>query len=203
MNVRLDEQQIREVLSRAEEIHLRAALASGGDPAIESVLAAAEEMGVPREAMRIALHERLGRPMKTPDVGDLVFARSADGNFYVANVLDAASSGIRVRFLSGAEHTLPESDLQECNFLPGAKVVVPWPVWGWYRADVVSYDAKKGKVLVSDGWNEKKFSLSEIRLDPPKSQSKNVRTKVYWALISLGAAMGGTLGALITWLLMR
>ena len=60
MQKHLTEEQIRDALSRAEELHLRSALASDNDPAIESVLNAAEEMGLPREAMLKALQERLG-----------------------------------------------------------------------------------------------------------------------------------------------
>lgn len=200
---RLTEEQIRDALSRAEELHLRQALTDGGDPAIESVLSAAEEIGLSREAMMQALRERLDRPMHTPAPGERVFARSADGNFYVADVVEAELGKVRVRFLSGGEDVLTEEALQPCNFVPGAKVVVPWPVWGWYKGDVVSYDAKKGKVLVSDGWNEKRFSISEVRLQPRKEKGSNSRARLYWILISIGAALGGPLGAVITWLLMR
>jgi hypothetical protein len=203
MQKHLTEEQIRDALSRAEELHLRSALASDNDPAIESVLNAAEEMGLPREAMLKALQERLGKPMATPKVGERVFAKSADGKYYVAEVLATEGEEFRIRFLSGADATVSMEDLMPCNFVPGFKVVVQWPVWGWYKGDVVAYDAKREKVTVSDGWNEKKFSLDEIRLDPPKDSNLNPRAKIYWTLISIGAAMGGTIGAVITWLLMR
>ena len=203
MQGRLTEDQVREALYRAEELHLRQALSDEDDPAIESVLNAAEEMGLPREAMLQALQERLGQPMPTPVSGERVFARSADGNYYVADVEVAEPGRIRVRYLSGGEATLTEDDIQPCNFVPGMILVVPWPVWGWYKADVVSFDAKKGKVLVSDGWSEKKFSISEVRLHETKRKRGGSRSRLYWTLISLGIALGGPIGALITWLLMR
>lgn len=203
MHGQLTEEQVRDALSRAEELHLRSALAEGHSPALESVLNAAEEMGISRDAMPQALQEKLGKPMETPEVGDMVFARSADNNYYVANVVAAEAGRVRVRFLSGGEDTLPEDALRPCNFVPGMKVFAQWPVWGWYKGDVISYDAKKGKLLVSDGWSEKKFSISEVRLEPVKQKSGSTRSKLYWTLITVGIALGGPLGALVTWLLMR
>jgi hypothetical protein len=200
---RLTEEQVREALSRAEELHLRTALAEGDDPAIESVLRAAEEMGIPRDAMRRALEEKLGKPMATPSVGALVFARSADDNYYAAEVLDAQPGNVRIRFLSGGEDTRSEDELRLCNFVPGMKLIVPWPMWGWYKGIVVSYDDKKKKVLVSDGWSEKKFSISQVRLEAAKSRKHGGRQRLYWILIGLGVGLGGPIGALITWLLMR
>jgi hypothetical protein len=200
---RLTEEQVREALSRAEELHLRAALEEGDNPAFESVLGAAEEMGIPRDAMLQALQEKLGKPMETPSVGQLVFARSADNNYYVAEVVEAQKGKVRVRFLSGGEDTLSEDALRPCKFVPGMKVTVQWPIWGWYKSDLVSYDEKKKKLLVSDGWQEKKFNISEVRLDAEKEKGHNARAKLYWTLITVGMALGGPIGALITWLLMR
>jgi hypothetical protein len=203
MRTELSEEQIRDALSRAEEIHLRSSLQNENDPAIESVLQAAAEMGLPRDAMLQALRERLDKPMATPEPGDMVFAKSVDKNFYVATVVDAVPGRVRVRFVSGGEETLSEVDLKPCNFMPGMKVVVQWPVWGWGKADVISYDAKKGRITASDGWSEKKVKLSEIRLEPAKVKKANTRARLYWMLIGFGVVLGGPLGALITWLLMR
>jgi hypothetical protein len=194
---------MREALSRAEELHLRSALAAGDSPAYESVLSAAEEMGIPREAMLQALQEKLGKPMDTPAAGQMVFARSADNNYYVAGVLEAASGRVKVRFLSGGENTLSEEHLRPCKFVPGMKVIVQWPLWGWYKGDVVSYDYKKKKIVVSDGWQEKKLPISAVRLEADKKQGSNPRAKLYWTLITVGMAIGGPIGAAVTWLLMR
>ena len=203
MQGRLTEEQVREALSRAEELHLRSALAEDDSPAFESVLSAAAEMGIPREAMLQALQEKFGKPMETPDVGEMVFAKSADNNFYVAEVVDSAPGAVKVKFLSGGVDTLSEEHLRPCKFVPGMKVTVQWPIWGWYKSDVLAYDDKKKKLTVSDGWNEKKFHVSEVRLEAEKKKGSNPRAKLYWTLITVGAALGGPLGAIITWLLVR
>ena len=194
---------MRDALSRAEELHLRSALEEGNSPAFESVLSAAEEMGIPRDVMLQALQEKLGKPMDTPAVGHMVFAKSADNNYYVAEVLEAEPRKVTVRFLSGGEDTLCEDCLRPCKFVPGMKVVVQWPMWGWYKGDVISYDDKKQKLVVSDGWHEKKFHISEVRLDAEKKKGTRPRSKLYWTLVTVGIALGGPIGAFITWLLMR
>lgn len=197
---RLTEQQIKEALSRAEEIHLRAAMADEHGPAIESVLAAAEEIGLPREAMRQALRERLGSPMN-PQVGDRVFARSVDGHFYVATVEGISPDGVDVKFLSGGASQLSLADLRPFTFAPGMKIYAHWPVWGWCKVDVVGFDSKRDRVVCSDGWSEKKMKLHEVRLG--KAKASDSRARLYWVLIGLGTLIGGPLGAAITYLLMR
>lgn len=167
------------------------------------MLSAAAEMGIPRQTMLQALQEKFGKPMETPVVGEMVFAKSADNNFYVAEVADSAEGAVRVKFLSGGEDTLREEHLRPCKFVPGMKVTVQWPIWGWYKSDVLAYDDKKKKLTVSDGWSEKQFHISEVRLDAEKQKGSNPRTKLYWTLLTVGIALGGPLGAFITWLVMR
>jgi len=203
LNTRLSEEQIRQVLSRAEEIHLREAMAECADGEVASILRAAEELGLPREAVRQAVHEQLGIPLVPPKAGEIAYAKSADGHFYVVDVLSCDERTAKVRFIKGGEHTVPITDLRPCSFLPGQKLVAKWPFWGWWPGDVVSYNAGKKRVKVTDGWTEKTFSLGDIRMQPPKAPRQNVHSRAYWFLFSLGALAGGGIGTLITWLLMR
>ncbi len=199
----LSEIEIREVLARAEEIHARGG-GSASSMDSEAVLRAAEEAGLPREAVEQALRERLDLLEAPPNSGDLVFAKSSDGRYYVAEVVDSTERSIRVRFLKGGEHARAGSDLRPCRFLPGGRITVPWPGWGWWGCTIVSYDATKRKVKVYDGWSaEKTFPISEVRLDPSRRRGAMSRAKAYLWLAGVSLLAGGALGGLATWLLMR
>lgn len=203
----LTEEQIRDVLARAEEIHLKSADPEMGSAEIEAVVSAAEEAGLSREAILQALRERVALPMDPPQSGERVFAKSSDGKFYVADVVSVQSDLLRVRFVRGGETSVRLADIQPCTFLPGSKVVCPWPNWGWWTCTVVSYNADKQKVKVTDGWgSHETFPISEVRLDPPKPQRPGgpmPRMKFFLVSLGAGLATGGVLGGLITWLMMR
>lgn len=194
------EQEIREVLARAEQIHQGRSAESES----EIVIRAAEEAGLPREAVEQAIRERFDIPAEIPKPGELVFARSSDGRYYVAEVLEA-EKGIRVRFSKGGEVNLTLQDLRPCNFLPGARVVCPWPDWGWWTCTVISYNVEKRKVKVTDGWGSyQTFSVGEIRLDPPqKKLSLFTRFKESIATWGLDYLFAALVGAGIMWLVLR
>lgn len=197
------EEEIRQVLARAEEIHQR-----GGHKPSESdseiVIRAAEEAGLPREAVEQAIRERFDIPAEIPKKGELVFAKSSDGRYYVAEVLES-ERGIRVRFSKGGEVSLTLEDLRPCTFLPGARIVCPWPDWGWWTCTVISYDAEKRKVKVTDGWGgNQTYSIADVRLDPPR-RSLSLLTRIresilVWGMDYLFAAL---IGAGIMWLILR
>src|SRR5687768_5183766 len=102
--MRLTDDELRDVLARAEEIQSASRRKDEMNTELEAVIGAAEEMGLARPAIELALRERLAFSVTPPTVGSLVFARSADGKFYVANVLSISADAIRVRFLQGSEH---------------------------------------------------------------------------------------------------
>lgn len=197
------EEEIREVLARAEEIHQR----RGNGPAeneSEIVIRAAEEAGLPREAVEQAIRERFDIPAEIPKPRELVFAKSSDGRYYVAEVLES-ERGIRVRFSKGGEVTLALQDLRPCTFLPGARIVCPWPDWGWWTCTVISYDAEKRKVKVTDGWgNYQTFAIADVRLDPPRrSLSTFNRFKNAVTAWGMGYLFAALVGAGIMWLVLR
>jgi hypothetical protein len=197
MRTRLTEDDVKGVLARAEEIHSRSV--EGHDS--ESILHAATEAGLPREAVEQALRERFDLFGEPPKVDDVVFARSSDDRHYVATVLGVTESGARVRFVKGGEATLPYSSLRPCPFLPGEELTVDWPWWGWWPVSVVSYDRDSQSVQVTDGWTEEWFSFDKIRLDPPKKHSA-ARRALFWTYAALGS-VGAVVGAVATWLVMR
>jgi hypothetical protein len=202
--VGLTSDELREVLARAEEIQRASGQSDEMSAELEAVIAAAEEVGLARPAVERALRERLDLPAPPPAVGSLAFASSADGKFYVAEVLSISSEGVRVRFLRGSEHLVAADQLRPCSLIPGERVVCNWPMWGTWTCTVVAYDAARRKVKLSDGWGyTRTFPLSEVWLAPRRKEvSRRGRARVYLTLIGAGAGLGALLGSIITALLM-
>lgn len=186
----LTEHEIKEVLSRAQQIHMGSLGATHPE-----LLKAAEEAGLPREAVEKALQERLDLLPADPEAGDLVFAKSADGCHYVAEIVETQGEAIRVRFVKGSETVLPRESLKPCSFLPGQELTADWPTWGWWRVKVVAYSEERREVQVTDGWTSQWFSIGSIRLDPPKSHAalKRAKARLYFFLITFGGIIGSGL----------
>jgi hypothetical protein len=202
--MRLADDDIRGVLARAVEIQSTGPVGDALQEELESVILAAEEVGLARSAVERALRERFRFPVRPPAVGDLTFAKSANDKFYVAEVLSAAPDGIRVRFLSGGEHTVTLDEIRPCSFLPGERVMCQWPWWGPWNCIVVSYDASQRRITASDGWGDTRvFSIDEVWLNAqPKSGRSPTRARVYAKLIGAGATAGAIIGSIITALIL-
>lgn len=202
MHAKLTEEEVREVLARAEAIHMESSATSDA----HSVIRAAEEAGLPREAIEQAIRERFEFVGALPKPGELAFAKSTDGKFYVSEVIESAPTSARVRFLKGGELSVRPEDLKPLSLLPGQRVVCPWPDWGWWTCTVVSYNADKKKVKVSDGWGSTEtFPISDVRLDPPRSRNASgpSRAKLTLYAYALGVLTGGVATGILTWLVMR
>lgn len=196
----LQQEQIREVLARAEEIQQQSHL-STSQTDVDQVVRAAEEAGLNREAVLQAIRERLSLVSEPPQAGERVFAKSADGNFYPCEVVSATSNTVRVRFAKGGEHTVSIAEARPCSFMPGQRIVVPWPGWGWWPVTVVSYDAKSDLVKVTDAWSEMEFRTTDVCLAAER-EPLALRTKLTTIALAAAAA-GGAVGALVTWLMTR
>ena len=203
--MRLTDDEMRDVFARAEEIQATSLPGAGVGRELEAVIQAGEEVGLTRSAIELALRERLDILAKPPGSGDLVFAKSADGKFYIARVLAVAADGIRVQFLRGGEQTMGLSDLRPCSFVPGSRVVCPWPWWGPWTCTVLSYDAHKQRIKVTDGWGETRvFPIADVWLDSARrSEQTSARTKLYITLLGSGVGIGALVGSLLTALLGR
>lgn len=200
--MRLTDEELQDVLSRAEEIQRTARHGPEWNSEVAAVISAAEEVGFSRRAVERALSERLN--LARPIVGNLTWARSADGKSYVAEVLSTSEDGAQVRFLGGGEHHLTLDQLRPCAFIPGERVVVDWPWWGQWTCSVVAYDSAKKRVKLNDGWGyTKTFPVSEIWLAPEKAKPSAARQRVYATLLGVGAGAGAIIGSIITALLLR
>ena len=195
----LENEELRAVYARASEIE-NSTPASAAD--IETVIQAGVEAGIARSAIERALRERLNLPMRPPAAGDLAFAKSADDKFYVAEVLSLAEDHVWVRFLRGGEHMVARAELRPCSFLPGERVVCPWPGWGPWTCTVVSYDAAQRRIKATDGWYTRSFSIQDVWIAPAKPASAR-KARVSAALIGVGVTVGAALGSIITALLLR
>ena len=198
----LTDDELRDVLARAQEIDGAARDGDEWKAELAAVIEAAEEVGLSRQAVERALAEGHYLPTAPPVVGSLTWARSADGKFYVADVLATSEVSTHVRFLRGSEQHLALRELRPCAFSPGELVVCDWPGWGAWTCRVVAYDSDKRKVELSDRWGSTStFPISDVWQAPPKSDSRVARRRTY-ALLAAGAAAGALIGSIITALLM-
>lgn len=202
----LSQEQVREVLQRAGEIDQMRLRGIEDLSDVDTVIAAAQEVGVSREAIVQAMQEQLDLLGEPPTAGDRVFAKSANGKFYPAEVTRVNEGTMVVRFLSGGETTLSSKDIRPFNVTPGSKLVCNWPDWGWWTCTVLAYDEAAGKVRISDNWgSEETVALTEVYLDSKQFEQRGASlwSRISWQAGLLFAAGGGILGSLATWLLTR
>jgi hypothetical protein len=193
----LQTEELRQILRRAEELDREAAL---GGQTQDALIAAAEEAGLTRESVVRALQERMvvRRPFH---VGEWVYARSTDRRFYPATVSEVLDWGYHVHFATGGELSVPAEGVRPVELLPGGKVEVPWPGWGWYNAAIVAYDPRTQMLTASDGMSQKQFAFAQTRLRPDlDDRQKQMRV---WLTHLLVGVAGTGLGMLIMRLLMR
>lgn len=202
--MRLTDDQLRDVLARAKEIQRESRYGDEISVDLETVIGAAEEMGLTRPVVERALRERLALSAP-PRVGELTFAQSEDGKFYVARVLSISTEGADVRFLSGSEHYAPLDQLRRCAFMPGERVTCNWPWWGPWTCTVVGYDAGRQLVTLSDGWGSTEtFPIADVWLAPARdARPGKARRRVYITLLGAGAGLGALIGSIVTALMMR
>jgi hypothetical protein len=199
----LTDDELRDVLARAEEIHRASGARADRTTEIASVIGAAEEIGLSRYAIERALAERLHVLTTPPAPGTLTWAQSSDGKFYVARVVSVSDQVARVRFLRGSEHRVGLEQLRACAFIPGERIACNWPMWGPWVCTLVAYHPDTQQVTLNDGWGmEETFAVSEVWLAPPKAETR-ARARVQATLLAAGAGVGALIGSIITALLLR
>lgn len=199
----LSDEEMRDVFARAEELDRAARRGDAWNAEVAGLIEAGQEVGLSRQAIERALAECVNLPGSPPAVGALTWARSADGRYYVAEVLSTSKESARVRFLRGSEHELGLEDLRPCVLIPGERVVCDWPMWGPWTCTVVAYNADKQRVKLSDGWGyTKSFAVGEVWL-APKTDPRSSRKRMYVTLLGAGAAAGALIGSILTALVLR
>jgi hypothetical protein len=212
----LTETELAETVQRAREIADHSRELASPEAEYDAYLHAAEEMGIPREAMLQAIRERRVIPGETLEVGQRVFAPSADGFWYVAELLSLTEHTAKVRFLEGGEHTCATSDVRPLSLIPGRKLQGDIKGWGWYGCLVVRHDPAKDRVeVIHDDWAPSKewLTMRKLRLtrdhvypNRPKEKSaaeftRGVLLRSVGVATAAGVLAGMVLHHLFPWLL--
>lgn len=200
---RLSNEDIKDILTRAEELQVENA--GNASLEIKSFIQSATEAGYDREAIEKAIQERLNPPSLDVKVGDVVFAASGDGHFYAANVRSFTDSQVDVEFLAGGKASIPRKSVYPLHLTPGTRVVCNWEGFGWWTCTVLNSDFEEMWVKVSDGMgSEETFPIESIRMVKPRpvGAAKAAADALCFKLI-MAASTGGIIGALITWMIMR
>jgi hypothetical protein len=193
----LEQTDLTEVLKRAQTLEVNKISVPEQPADLDALIRAADEVGISREAVIQDLRESLGHPLDGIAAGDRVFAKSADGAFYVATVSQMKEGAATVRFVNGGDHVLSLTDLQGFAILPGQKLEAKFPTWGWLSVEVEKYDTQTELVTVTDGLKSKTFPLTEVRLPVRKSQKERAITALLWRASLIAAGVGGAIGALL------
>jgi hypothetical protein len=209
----LSDVELHETLERAREIASQSSTGGVPDTSGEAFLKAAEEVGIPREAILQALRERQSALGLSFEVGQTIFAPSVDGFWYPAEIVSLGQHTAEVQFVQGDRHTCALADLRPLALIPGRKLEVDWPHWGWWRVTVESYDPEAGTLSVTDGWSKKRFPISKTRLpskiaSPAQKQERRLAAIAHPALVrcsllagGAGVAAGVLLDRVLPWLL--
>lgn len=206
MREQFRDEEIREVLTRADEIQQQENLDVEVGRHLQEVVAAAEESGLSRNAIMQAIRERQSVVGVPPKVGSLVFAPIQDDRLYVAEVAAIDGEIADIHMLGGSDLRVHISDLRPFQLLPGQKVRCNWPNWGWWTGIVIRFDRENRFVRVSDGWgSEHTFPISEVYVQTENLKAKSrseIRKRIAaWLITSFVA--GASVGTLISWLIMR
>ena len=201
--IRLTDEEIAEVVQRAHEIHALERRFEEQGSEIDQYVQVAEEMGVPREAMVQALGERFVFLEEHLEVGQLVFAKSGDGHSYVARVDGVFESRAQVRFLNGSDASVGLHELQRASFTPGSPVEYFSKEYGMnVRGRCVSYN-KDGHTLTVSTWGEEHtVPLEKVRLRGPRAPLP-FKENLIWILAGASLLVGGGVGALVMYFVMR
>jgi len=193
-----------ELLRRAQEIDEQTRLMLEPYPEYTELIHAAEEAGIARDATLQALRERMSLPVQAFEPGTKVFAKSADGHFYAATLERIQGRTAHIRFVNGSEHVADMTDLRMFSLTPGQRVQFHSPSYSmWVMAEIVRFNRDSGSVTVNAWYQEETVALEKIRLSKERPVL-NVRPELrVWLFHLSGIAVGGTIGAIATWFLMR
>ena len=198
----LSDEELRAVLERAEEIQRTSRHGDAWNAEVAAVISAGEGVGLSRESVRQAIAERIGVPLAPPASGAMVWARSADRQYYLAEVVGTTEAEVHVRFLRGGEHVLTLDGVRKASFLPGEKLMVDWPMWGPAECSVVAYDAPQQSLRLSDSWGyEKTFHIAEVWRVPARVVGEKKASNLW--IIAGSATVGALFGAIAMALLLR
>ena len=208
----LTQEEVSTTISRATEIASSTALSvayeTSSHGGLEAYVKAAEELGIPRDAMLQALRERHLLPNEDLKVGDRVFAKSADGAYYPAQItgLNGDSTSV-VRFNTGGEQRISSTDLRPLTMVPGMQLQFLNDDLGmWCTGKLLEFDSAKNIARLTYVGEHYEAPITRVRLSAGSSRLKKqtqpvsvrkllIRTAVTAA--SIGTGVGIILGYLL------
>lgn len=208
-HLHLTEEELSQTTQRAYEIASTDASATALEQKYAGYIKAAEELGIPRDAVLHALREQLRIHDLEVDLGQRLFAPSDDGHWYSATVTDVRGEQVSVKFDSGGMSVCERIQLRPFSLSPGQIVHACHKGDDtWWAARIRSYDPEKDKVELvyrMDGTVET-LPLKRVRLFAPKVST--ARRPYAWIQdpfmdLTLKLSAGGVLGYLAHVLLTR
>lgn len=198
----MNQETIRSILLRAEEIDRDSKLDPQTDPRYVGLVEAASEAGINKDSVIQALRERVSILEAEPEVGDLIFAMSVDGDYHLAKFLGESGEYTSVEFYGGGKADVLSSTIKPFQMIPGSEVHVKWDRRGWVAGKVLDKDPEKNWLYVEVDGNSRYIDYDEVRilkatpLAKPSSLSY-LRDRI---VLILGSA---AVGALLMWLAQR
>ena len=200
----VENQELGEVLRRAQEIQDQTQLMLEPRPDLRAYVDAAEEAGIERDATMQALRERLSFPAEMFKPGEWVFAKSADGFFYVALLMSLEGRKATVQFLTGSDHMCDGNDLRLFSLTPGQKIGYFDKGSGmWWEGRLESFNRLSKSVTVTQWGEQSTLPLEKIRLPKVVEDVPLTMRARMWAIGIACTLGGGVAGAILMKLLMR
>lgn len=172
------EEELTKTIRRAGQIAQQQESASSlqtTPESYEAYLRAAEEAGISREAMWLALSEQFMVPMDAMRVGELVFAPAADQSLYVATVKEVeGTTSLVVEFEAGGRQRVALADVRALALIPGREIEFAYDVVMaelpgiWRTGKVLAYDPAGRQATISLGAAAYEVPLSKLRLGRTK-----------------------------------
>lgn len=190
------------LLERAEELNEDMSTLLLHRPEYKNLVDAAQEAGMSREAVLMALRERLEETAREFKEGEFVFAESDDHHWYAAKYLGMEGSRCKLRYMTGGEALVEPTKLRAFGLNPGKKVQCYNATnKTWTSAEVIRYNPDSHSVTVNYWYTEEVLPIERIRIKRDfKGVNLNIKNK--GLAIAIAIALGsGFLGALITMLL--
>lgn len=205
--LKLSEEELGQAYYRASQIveqQTDTAFSQSAKQDYEAYLTAAEEVGIPRQAMLQALRERFLIPMEAVKPGDLIFAPAGDRQWHAAQILRVENdTSIIVQFLNGGEQSIALTDIRPLGLVPGREVefdyqvVVPEMQGIWHKGKVAEYDPVNKQARITYGLTAYTVPLTRLRLRAEKQALPlSVRALLFRAVLIAGS-IGGGIGLLL------
>lgn len=196
--------QFESVLRRAEEISADGSELLQDRPDLDSIVTAAEEAGMSREAVMIAIRERIAEMAAGIAPGDLAFARSPDGHWYPATCVEHARGRTKVRYLSGGEGTLDPGDVRPFEVSPGMVIqAFSQHYKTWVNAKVERFNPDSRSITARCWYEEDIFALERIRLKGKRAKTSLLDKSNVILMTAIVGGAGALIGALVTFFVTR